>query len=451
MSTDIKKFLDPISPEWARKIVRINRSNFAAIKKGFPARKLKLIGVTGSSGKSTTSMMIYHLLNNLGYNTGVISTVGARIGNKKVKTGLHVSTPDPEDMQDLLKYMVDKGAEYVVLEASSHGLAQGRFGNLKLDHCIVTNITSDHLDWHKTWENYANAKATIIKMTKKGGTVVLNRENKRGYDFLKNFIKDHTLKRNVITYSHNELTKIEESAGGISFEYNEQMYTIPIIGTYNIENALASINLLAELGISKQNIAKHFALFTGVVGRMQVMQIAPFTTIVNFAHNADSLKKSLQSVKKIKSTHGKIICIFGSAGLRDVQKRYDMGEISAKYADVTIITAEDPRTESLEEINSQIIEGAFRGGGKLIKRFESQREYSDFKISTLDVKKGSIFAFDYIGVENRYDAVEFATKIARKGDVVITEGKGHEESLCFGEIEYPFTDQGAVKRALGME
>jgi UDP-N-acetylmuramoyl-L-alanyl-D-glutamate--2,6-diaminopimelate ligase len=440
-------------PESFRVIYRIFISSIAEIRYGFPSRKVKLIGVTGTSGKSTTSSMIYHVLEENGFKVGLVSTVGAKAGRKNIDTGLHVTTPNPWQFKKILSVMVEMEIEYVVVEASSHALAQGRLGNAKFVHSVFTNIKQDHLDWHKTWENYARSKAKLAKSTIPTGKIIINRDDKHGYEFLREFAHANHKDEQVVTYSVKELIGIKEDKSGIYFQLEQDYFFLPMIGTYNIENAMAVITLSHILGINNAGIAKALKNFRGISGRMELLQSEPYAVVVNFAHNADSLERSLEAAKQLVSKTGKLIVVFGSAGLRDVQKRYDMGEIAARIADVVIITAEDPRTESLYNINSQILEGADRSGGVLVKRFLNSDEYKEFIGKPIeDVKKlvnpKSVFIFDEESVAGRTDAIEFATRIAEKGDLVITEGKGHEQSLCFSTTEYPYTDQEAVLKAL---
>lgn len=439
----MKKYI----PENLRKFFRQVRAYAGAIRYAFPEKKLVIIGVTGTSGKSTTTSMIFHMLRECGLEAGMVSTVGAIAGTKKMDTGLHVTTPDPYELRGILAFMVKRKVKYVVLETSSHALAQGRTAGIKFDYAVYTNIKRDHLDWHGTWENYAASKAILAETTKPDGKIVLNREDKDMYDFMMAHLsKENTEK--VITYSFNEILNISEGKGDIKFRLNDVNFTLPVIGIFNVENVLASINVGLDLGLSLKDISNAFKTFKGLKGRMQIMQTEPFLIIVDFAHNTDSLEQSLSTVKKLTGSLGKVINVFGSAGLRDVEKRYDMGEISAKYADVTVITSEDPRVEKLSDINDQIIEGAGRSGGKLVKRFKNTEDLDSYEINPKEIKHGAVFAFDEETVNSRYDAVRFAINIAKEGDVVILEGKGHEESLCFGTVEYPFTDQEAVKRVI---
>lgn len=423
------------------------QSYSAAIRAGRPAGELKLIGVTGTSGKSTTSYMIYHILKNCDYKVGLISTVEALAGEEKIDTGLHVTTPDAADLQEILKKMKTKGIEIVVLETSSHSIAQGRLGILNFDLSVITNVKRDHLDWHKTWENYVYAKTGVLRKLKNKGVGFVNKDDNESFRKINEL--NQKFKKSLVEYSVvEETTNNKESIDGISFEYKNAKFNIPILGEYNIENALAAVKIAEELGISVGMIAKAFGDFQGVIGRMQIMRKSPSVIIVDFAHNEDSLRRSLAAARKLVSNEGNLIAVFGSAGLRDVEKRFTMGKASGELADITIATAEDPRIESLYEINSKIIKGAESMGGKFVKRFKDHKEYLEFNLQNLKISKNDIFAFDEETVDSRYDAIDFAIKISKPGDVIITEGKGHEQSLCFGTTEYPFTDQEAVLKAL---
>ncbi len=440
----IKKLL----PEKIKRQFRIMRSMLGSIYYGNPARKLKIIGVTGTSGKSTTSSMIYHILKESGLDVGLISTIGARTKSQIIDTGFHVTTPDPIQLQKIMKIMVEQGVEYLVLESSSHALAQGRLGKIKFDYAVYTNIKRDHLDWHKTWESYAASKARLIGSLKPTGTIIVNRDDEESHQFLNNFAKAKGKDKNFIIYSKNELQSITIEKNQLRFVYSGQLFEVPVIGEYNLENLLASINVATCLKISLRETSDALRSFSGVKGRMEVIQKEPFMAIVDFAHNTDSLESSLETARNLMDKKSKLIVVFGSAGLRDKEKRFTMGKAAGELSDIVIVTAEDPRTESLAEINSEIIRGAEAGGAKLIARFANSEQYNNDYKNYLNEKGKLVFTFDEESVNCRFDAIDFAVKLAKEGDIVITEGKGHELSLCFGKIEYPFTDQDAMEKAL---
>lgn len=433
---------------FTKRIYKIILFTLAEVYYLFPTRGIFFIGVTGTSGKSTTCAILYHLLHKAGFKVGLISTLGALYGSTEIKTGLHVTTPDLLDIVRIISEMKKLGAEYIIIESSSHALAQGRLGLLKFSLAIVTNVTRDHLDWHKTWDNYIKAKAIIIDKLLPKGMAFINKDDTNSYRWFLNNKKSnlYTLKE----FSKKDISDITLTKGGISFIYRGSHFLIPILGEYNIDNLLAVIEVGVQLGISLNHISEILSTFYGIKGRMEIIQKEPFTIIVDFAHNSDSLEKALLSLRKIVLPQKKIITVFGSAGLRDKEKRFTMGEISGSLSDVTIITAEDPRTESLSKINSRIIEGAQKVGNKLLARFtdhDSYQQYINKGVNTFILGK-SIFAFDEETVQGRYDAINFAIRIANPGDIIVCEGKGHEESLCFGSSEYSYTEYDAIKKAL---
>lgn len=336
----------------------------------YPAKNLKLIGVTGTSGKSTTTSMIYHILKENGFKVGVISTVGAMAGDKQLDTGFHVTTPDPVDMQKYLRFMADEGMEYVVIESSSHALDQGRLGFLKFKMAVFTNIKRDHLDYHKTWEEYARAKCRLIDALEYGGTVIYNFDDQRSYKFIKEYVylrnKLNNQEIHEVEYSVSQnLKDIEIGKGFLGYKYKSFKFHVPVIGEYNIENSFAAALTSINLGVTANKAASALETYKGVTGRMEIILTTPYFVIVDFAHNADSLERSLDSAIDLKGKKGRLITVFGSAGLRDVEKRFTMGQVAANLSDIVIVTAEDPRTEVLYDINTEIINGAESVGAKV--------------------------------------------------------------------------------------
>ena len=443
----IKTRIKRLFPESLKRSFHIAAFELSALFHGNPQRSLKLVGVTGTSGKSTTCELIYNILKDQGVNVGIISTVGAKTKKRSIATGLHVTTPDPFDIPKYLAALKNDGADCVVLECSSHALEQGRLGTLKFDYAVFTNITSDHLDWHKTWENYARAKARLINALVPSGALILNTQDSRGTGFLTAYAEQKRPDVKIHLYERDHEKQITVTSSGLVFKYKGRSVHMPIIGEYNADNAIAAIKLSEVMGLPLDKSLQSLKTFEGLPGRMQIMTTSPFMVIVDFAHNADSLEKSLQTLRKLLVGSCRLITVFGSAGLRDREKRFTMGQVSGKLSDITIITAEDPRTESLSEINSAIIKGAKSSGGTLVSRFKNTSEYKAFNIDT-NLPQKAVFSFDEARAQGRLDAVEFAITLAEPGDIVVTEGKGHEESLCFGTTEYFYTDQDAVEKAL---
>lgn len=420
----------------------------------YPSRKLRVIGVTGTDGKTTTCALIASILKAAGHSVGMITTVGAQISDEAIDTGLHTTTPDAPAVQEYLAKMVELGVEYAVIEATSHGLAQHRLDAIDFDVAVVTNITHEHLDYHKSWESYRDAKAMLFRSlaashrkARTSKVAVLNANDAGSFVYLNGIECEEQ-----VVYSVGEgeqrgrgaeeqggrgaggqnqqsifARDIQASPEGLRFNVVTQHGELPItsylIGRYNVSNILAAIGVGIARRLPFDAMRDGIASVHGVVGRMQVIRSEPFAAIVDFAHTPNSLRVALETAREL--ARGKLIVVFGCAGLRDVGKRAMMGEIAGKLADRIVITAEDPRTESLDEINAQIAQG-LEGAGR---------------------KKGE----DYFIIDDRAEAIAFAVKMARAGDVVIVTGKGHERSMCFGTTEYPWSDQEAVITALKAE
>ncbi len=401
---------------------------------GQPAKDLTMIGVTGTDGKTTTSNFIYQILQAAGHPTGMISTVNAQIGSQVLDTGFHVTTPEAFDTQHYLRQMVDAGLTHAVLEMTSIGLAQQRGARPKeFDIAVVTNITHEHLNDHGTYEAYFAAKALLFEglsepCEKKDPVerlVVLNRDDK-SYDGLAARSKVKQLSYGLHAEAQLRAIDIENhpdrlsfTAVGPGFEFRVQT---KMFGAFNVSNALAAIGAtVVGLGVDIESSKAGIAALEGVPGRMERIEMGQdFTAIVDFAHTPNALKVALEAGREL--TEGKVIAVFGSAGLRDKAKRRMMAEVAAELADISVLTAEDPRTESLDGILEEMAAGAKSKGGKEGKTFWR--------------------------VPDRGAAISFALLQAKPGDLVMVCGKGHEQSMCFGETEYPWDDRVAMRAAL---
>ncbi len=420
---------------------------------GFPAKGLEIIGVTGTDGKTTTSSMIYHILKSSGKKTALISTIGAYIGDEELDTGLHVTTPDPWRVPGIIKKIKDKKFDVLVIEATSQGLEQNRLWGIEFSTAVFTNIGHDHLDYHKTWENYAKAKFRLAKQLKSDGTLVINEDHTESFDWLKKAAA-HERFKNITTkfYSKRELSNVTQSIDGLNFSYQGIKFSIPVLGEYNLENALAAIDATKKY-LSLKEISKALSTFKPPSGRMELMRAKPFSVIVDFAHTPDALEEALKAVGKIRTTGGKLITVFGCAGKRDKGRRR-MGAVSVKYADISVLTSEDPRDEELKQVNDDILSHAKKAGGFLAGRFADHKDYlKKKKIAverTREAKGKPVVAFDENNVNSRADAIDFALSLAQKNDIVFITGKGHEKSLSFGaeEKEYPWSDQETIRKIL---
>lgn len=412
---------------------------------GFPARRLAMIGITGTDGKTTTANLLFQILRAAGLKVGMISTVNAVIGDQVHDTGLHVTTPDASQVQQYLAQMVAAGSSHAILEATSHGLAQHRVTACDFDVAVVTNITHEHLNYHGDWEAYFTAKARLIlglaTATRKPGlpkVAVLNADDatfERLMEISPERVVSYGLGHGSVVTAHDIVhmpdatrfvlaAKQANSAGHPLGNPVSTSLTTPLIGVYNVYNILAAAAAARELGVNSDAIREGVAAVKGIPGRMERLsdQKHPFLAIVDFAHTPNALREALRTARRMVSGDGRVIAVWGSAGLRDREKRRLMAQISAELADITVLTAEDPRTEPLEEIMAE---------SATALEMEGRREGKDFW-----------------QVEDRGQALRFAVELARPGDVVIACGKGHEQSMCFGTTEYPWDEREALRRAL---
>jgi len=405
----------------------------AAAIQGFPARKLTVIGVTGTDGKTTTCNLIYRILLAAGFRAGLISTVNAVIGDIEVDTGFHVTTPEAPDVQRYLRQMVDAGLTHVVLETTSHGLSQHRVTACEYDIAVVTNVTHEHLDYHGTFDNYLAAKGRLFEMlsetvSKPCGNIglgVLNRDD-RSFGYLDGLSIPHKRSYSLSSRADLYAEDVRLTPGGLEFTAVGKGFRTPVacrlVGNFNVSNCLAALSAaIFGLGIDPATAARGIASLPGVPGRMEAIDMGQdFAAIVDFAHTPNALIQALETAREL--TQNKVIAVFGSAGLRDREKRRMMAEVSAQKADITILTAEDPRTESLDAILSEM--GAAAAG------------------------QGGIEGETFHCIPDRGGAIRKAVALARPGDLVIACGKGHEQSMCFGTLEYSWDDRTAMRAAL---
>lgn len=413
----------------------------------WPGSKLTVIGVTGTDGKTTTCNLIHQILTTAGYKAGLISTVNAIIGDEVIDTGFHVTTPDAQDIQYYLAKMVEAGLTHVVLETTSHGLAQHRVDAAQYDIAVFTNITHEHLDQHGTYENYRAAKGRLIDLLditaeKTQGNprlAVFNRDDP-SFEYLigkvKPFESVSHLSYGIDPKADQQARNIRYSEKGIQFDATGRSFQVPVIspltGEFNVSNILAALGcVVGGLSIDPELAARGIGAMKGIPGRMETINMGQtFTAIVDFAHTPNALRAALETarltlenpVSKERTKKSRIIAVFGSAGLRDKEKRRLMAETSIRLADFSIFTAEDPRTESLDGILDEMAHGAKSVGGVRGKTFQC--------------------------IPDRGNAIEFACQTAKPGDIVMICGKGHEQSMCFGETEFSWDDRIAVRASL---
>lgn len=402
----------------------------AAAWHNFPSRKLAIIGVTGTDGKTTTCHLLHSILKRApGIRAGYISTISADFGDETAPTGLHVTTPGASRVQACLAKMVDAGITHCILEMTSHGLAQGRLNGVDIDVAVLTNVMHEHLDYHGSWENYRNAKAIMFQMLSQSRrkpnlpkTAVINADDPSA-EFFRAIPADRTLSYSIESDSDFRATAIACRAARTSFDVVDRRIAMRLMGDFNISNALAAASAAQALGVGWEVIKRGIAAVGLIPGRMEVIDEGQeFIAMVDFAHTPNALKRVLQAGRQLLLPGKRLIAVFGSAGLRDVEKRRLMAETATQLADITVLTAEDPRTESLDDILDMMATGCLAQGGA----------------------EGETF----VRVPDRGQAIFHACQLAEPGDLVMACGKGHEQSMCFGMIEHPWDDREAMRAAL---
>jgi UDP-N-acetylmuramoyl-L-alanyl-D-glutamate--2,6-diaminopimelate ligase len=416
---------------------------------GHPSREMRLIGITGTDGKTTTANLVHGILRAAGSRVGLISTVNAVIGDETIDTGLHTTTPDAPDVQRYLAQMLAAGADTAILEATSHGLAQGRVAACAFDVAVITNITHEHLDFHGTFDAYRAAKALLFRSLanapSKAGVrkaAILNRDDP-SYGFLSRLSKVRIVSYGLASTSAAAelLPDLSLSASGLVHGPDGVGFDItfgcaqdrrppagfhvasPLLGRMNAQNVLAATATAIALDVPPAAIQAGLSAVRQVPGRLEKVERGqPFVALVDFAHTPNALAQVLETARDLAAPGGRVLVVFGCAGLRDRQKRVLMGEVSARLADFTVITAEDPRTESLDLIMAETA-AACRAAGR---------------------PEGT----GYICEPDRQRAIQRGVEAATPGDVLLICGKGHEESMCFGDVEFPWQDRQALAWAL---
>ena len=382
----------------------------ASLIYNFPSRKINIIGVTGTDGKTTTTHLIYHILKENHYPVSMISTVYAKIGQKEYETGLHVTTPSSFMIQKFLYQAVKNKQKYFVLETTSHALDQNRVFGVKYFIGIITNITHEHLDYHKKFDEYIKTKTKLLNQSH---FAVVNTQDPV-FQKIKKYITNKNLK--IIDYSKNQKNIKIKSTPAPFFDNYVAAYTVSRL-----------------LNIPHQKIIAAMKTFQLPPGRLNVVFSKKFKVIIDFAHTPNAFQTILPFIKeKFLKNNGQLIHIFGCAGLRDKFKRPKMGKISSQYANLIIITEEDYRTENIDMICQQIVSGIDR------KKF-------NFKTAE-EIKNNKDHIFTVI--PDRYQAIKFAIKLAKDNDVILLTGKGHEKSLARGKREYPWDEKKAVFKIL---
>ncbi len=392
---------------YSRRSEAVAASNFY----GNPHEKFRLIGVTGTNGKTTVTYLVKHILDKAGYKVGLIGTNQNMIADEVFETGR--TTPDSIELQGIFARMADAGIDYCIMEVSSHALELDRIYGCRFFCGAFTNLTQDHLDFHETMDNYALAKAKLFSISDNS---VINIDDKYSE------VMANSVSGNPVTYSSSKdailrAENIELSSKGVEFWLNGLNMTLGIPGEFSVYNALCAIGIALSCGIKPEDIQKSLATAHGVKGRAEVVKTGTdYTVLIDYAHTPDGIENILKTVKGFAK--GRTIIVFGCGGDRDNTKRPIMGRIAGEIADFCVVTSDNPRTEDPMKIIAMVEEGV--------------------KVS----------GCDYTVIESRYDAIKYAMDNAKGGDVIVLAGKGHETYQILNSGTIHFDEREVVDRIL---
>ncbi len=382
---------------------------------GDPSRKLKLVGVTGTNGKTTIATLLYNMFRKFGHKCGLLSTVCNYIEDEAIPTD-H-TTPDPIELNRLLAQMVEAGCEYAFMECSSHAIAQKRIGGLKFAGGLFTNLTRDHLDYHKTFENYRDAKKAFFDNLDKDAFAITNADDKNGMVMVQN------CKAQIKTYSTRTMADfkaklIECHFEGMYLDINGKEVGVQFIGKFNVSNLLAVYGAAVMLGKKPEDILLILSTLKSVAGRLEPIRSKEgVTAIVDYAHTPDALENVLNAIHEVlDGKGGQVITVCGAGGNRDKGKRPLMAQEAAKQSDRVIITSDNPRFEEPQDIINDMLEG----------------------LNAQQKKKT-------ISIVDRKEAIRTATMMANKGDVILIAGKGHEDYQEIKGVKHHFDDREIVR------
>ena len=387
---------------------------------GNPSSKLKLVGVTGTNGKTTIATLLYNMFRKLGYRCGLLSTVCNYI-EEEVVPASH-TTPDPIELNILLARMVEAGCEYAFMECSSHAIHQKRIGGLKFTGGIFTNLTRDHMDYHKTVENYRNAKKMFFDNLPKSAFAITNADDKNGMVMVQN------CKATIKTYSTRSMADfrariLECHFEGMYLEINGREVGVQFIGKFNVSNLLAVYGAAIMLGQAPEDVLVAMSTLKSVNGRLDpVRSPEGFTAIVDYAHTPDALENVLKAIHEVLNGKGQVITVCGAGGNRDTGKRPLMAQEAVKQSDKVIITSDNPRFEDPQDIINDMLAG----------------------LDKQQMKK-------VISIVDRKEAIRTACMLAQKGDVVLVAGKGHEDYQEIKGVKHHFDDKEVLQEIFGNE
>jgi UDP-N-acetylmuramoyl-L-alanyl-D-glutamate--2,6-diaminopimelate ligase len=384
---------------------------------GNPSKQLRLVGVTGTNGKTTIATLLYKLTRGMGEKAGLLSTVVNYVDDEAVPS-TH-TTPDALALNALLARMVEAGCRYAFMEVSSHSIAQARVAGLDFDGAVFTNLTRDHIDYHKTFDNYRDTKKLLFDRLKKNAFAITNRDDKNGMVMVQN------TRSHIYTYSTRSLADfkgiiLEEGFDGMLLNINNQEVFVPLVGRFNTSNLLAIYGTAINLGFDKTEVLRVLSTLEAVNGRFETIHSPKgWTAVVDYAHTPDAVDNVIKTINDIRKTDSKLITVVGCGGNRDKGKRPMMASIACKGSDQLILTSDNPRDEEPADILNDMV------GGLTKKELERT-----------------------LVIEDRFSAIKTACTLAQKNDVILVAGKGHENYQIIKGVKHHFDDHEVVKQCL---
>ena len=382
---------------------------------GEPSHELTLVGVTGTNGKTTIATLLYKLVRALGHKAGLLSTVVNYIDNEAI-TATH-TTPDAIALNSLLRRMVDAGCEYAFMEVSSHSIAQERIAGLDFDGALFTNLTRDHIDYHKTFDNYRDTKKRLFDSLKKSAFAITNKDDKNG------LVMTQNCQAAVSTYSTRSLADykaqiLEEGFDGMLLHINNREVFVPLVGRFNVSNLLCIYGAALSLGFSETDVLCVLSTLRPVNGRFETIHSSKgWTAIVDYAHTPDAVDNVIQTIREIKKEGARLITVVGCGGNRDKGKRPMMAQIAKRGSEQLILTSDNPRNEDPKEILKDMTDG----------------------LNTDELRSTLV-------IEDRAAAIQTACTLAQANDVILIAGKGHEDYQIIQGVKHHFDDHEEVKK-----
>ena len=379
---------------------------------GNPSHELKVVGVTGTNGKTTIATLLYDLVQSMGYKAGLISTVVYKVGAKEI-VSTH-TTPDAIRLNAMMREMVDEGCDYCFMECSSHAIVQHRIGGLRFVGGLFTNITHEHLDYHKTFAEYIRAKKSFFDALPKEAFALVNADDRNGEVMLQN-TKASRYTLSLQRMADFRAKVVEMMVEGMELRIDNKEVWVQFLGRFNAYNLLTVYGAAVLLGFEKEEVLAHLSLLRPVSGRFETVLAKDGTTaVVDFAHTPDALENIINTIEELRQSGQRLIVVCGCGGDRDKTKRPVMGGMAAKRADIAIFTSDNPRTENPEQILREMEAGVEAG-------------------------------YKYLKIVDRHEAIKTAVMLAEPRDIILLAGKGHEDYQIVGTEKLPFNDKEVVK------